>query len=143
MGLFSLHRNPKDTDDPDGPIRGAGGNPDELDRHHIGDPRDKEAANDESYADWKKSGHISGREFDRDVIGDLRRSGMSARKRALVEVVGEGYGDKDHGVHGLNRTEAMGMVEEIKERAHRLGLNKGDIGKIERAVGDAVNDSGV
>lgn len=139
MGLLSLYRKPKNADDPDGLIRGAGGNPDERDRHHIGEP----AANDEEYATWKETGRITPREFERDVMGDLRRSGMSARKRAMVEVVGEGYGDKDHGVSGLKRAEAIEMVDEIKERANRLGLNKADIGKIERAVGDAVNDSSV
>lgn len=119
---------------------GGGGNPDDQSyRHHIGDPKDTQG-DDDPYSAWKKSGHISRREFDRDVMGDLRRAGMSARKRAMVEVVGEGFKDKDHGVSGLKRAEVIELVDEIKERANRLGLNKGDIGKIERAVGDAVNE---
>ncbi len=145
---MGVHVHASYKDDKNGVIRGAGDTPDNQSyRHHIGDPRDKQAANDahveaanDPYYDWKKTGHVSGREFHKNVIGDLRRAGYSPRKRAIIEAAGEGFTDKDHGVSGLSRKEAIDFVGEVKEKANRLGLSKGDIQKLENAVKDAINE---
>lgn len=133
MGLSYRPMGQKNND----PHHLGGGNPDDDRPELIGKPQDAEK---NPYAHWKKTGRITGREFSRDVMGSLRRGGMSVRKRAIIEAAEVGFGDRDHGTTGLDVTEAKEFVEDIREEANKLGFSQRDVEKLEAAVGEAINE---
>lgn len=79
-------------------------------------------------------GQVTPREFNRDVMGRLRQSGLSEHDRDIVRASAAGFLDKEvNGDIGMSVREKEEFVEHLgKERS--LGLDQRDIDRIDQAL---------
>ena len=81
------------------------------------------------------SGQVTPREFRLNVVGRWRRSGLSQHDIDMAKNAAAGFLDKDpSGGIGMNYREKGEFVDHLKEDAHRLGLDKKDIARIDEAL---------
>ncbi|MFZ1626736.1 MAG: hypothetical protein WAT81_02975 [Candidatus Moraniibacteriota bacterium] len=85
-------------------------------------------------------GHVTRREFDCDVLGQLRRDGLNKQERQIVESAAAGHMDSQGGLSskGMSYREKEEFVEELRDGARELGLEAKDVERIDDALNRAL-----
>jgi|GEM_PF-6590578 len=80
------------------------------------------------------SGHVTKHELDHEVHARLQASGMSPRKRDILEVAAGGHLDDQLGLTGISYKEKGKLMENLSHEAHKLGLESKDLSRFSDAM---------
>lgn len=122
LSLFSSRKSGKS----DNSITGGGGNPDDRPRPVVNRHESDEDMLEHPIG--RRGGVITRHELAHDVKTHL--SGLTPKERAMVMTAADGHAD----ARGIDYREAQELRAELHENAHRLGLEKEDLPKIDDAL---------
>ena len=80
------------------------------------------------------SGHVTKHELAHDVHARLTASGLSPRKREILEVAAEGHLDSQLGSTGISYKEKGELMDTLSHDAHKLGLESKDLSRFSDAM---------